>query len=305
MEKTDLTMDFEGFIEFMREKVQICLGARASVEHKTVLKGNGMKLQALQISQDTMILCPVIYLERYYEDYKEGKPVATCVKEVCDVFMNNQFEQQEAEALVESIKSWEMSRRVVHPILLPYEGNEELLENLVHRKYLDLALCYSLCLEHETNGNMTVRVSRGLLETWGISEEELYAQAFDNMKYAGYHIMSIREVLSNMGMSCCLEEEIDDCSFSVLTNRRKLYGAAGILNTDLLETFSEKVKQNLFLLPSSLHEMIIIPDDGKMNAQEYAEMITDVNGTMVRKEEWLADHAYYFDREKGEVRMAG
>lgn len=305
MEKTDWTMDFGTFVEFMKEKVQICLGEGVLVESREVLKGNGTKLQALQITRDTTSLCPVIYLEGIYEEYKEGKTVTDCVEAVCGIFINNQMEPQEADALVESIKSWEMSRGNVYPILLSYEGNEELLENLIHRQYLDLVLCYAICLEDEKYGRMTIRVSHGLFAVWGIDMEELHEQAFENMQRAGYQLTKISQVLVELGVIEEADARIDDIGFSILTNQRKHYGAAGMLNTDLLLRFADMVESNLVLLPSSVHEIIVVPDDGRMTLEEYTQMVQDVNATILRKEERLSNHPYYFDWEKGEVRVAG
>lgn len=305
MDNKGWTMDFGVFVEFMREKVQMCLGDNVIVESQEVLKGNGVKLQALQIREETASLSPVIYLEGLYEDYKEGKPVADCVKDVCDIYTNNQLIEQEADALVDGIKSWETSKKDVYPILISYEGNEQLLRKLIHRPYLDLALCYALCLEDEKHGRMTVRVSHGLLSVWGISTEELHTQAFENMKSGGYQLTKISQVLVELGVIDEADARLDEGGFSILTNRKKQYGAAGILNTDLLARFADMVKSNLFLLPSSIHEVIVVPDNGCVTLEEYTEMVRDVNATMLRKEERLADHPYYYDWEKGEVRVAG
>lgn len=305
MDNMGWTMDFSVFVEFMKEKVQMCLGENVIVECQEVLKGNGVKLQALQIREETASLSPVIYLEGLYEDYMEGKPVATCVKEVCDIYLNNQLIEREADALVEGIKSWDMSKADVYPILISYDGNEELLKNLIHRPYLDLALCYAICMDDEKYGRMTIRVSHGLLTVWGIDVEELHEQAFENMKGAGYQLKKISQVLVEMGVIDEVDARLDDGGFSILTNQRKQYGAAGMLNTDLLARFADMVKSNLFLLPSSVHEIIVVPDNGAMTLKEYTEMVQDVNATMVRKEEKLSDHPYYYDREKGVVRVAG
>lgn len=304
MDNMGWTMDFSLFVEFMREKVQICLGENVIVESQEVLKGNGVKLQALQIREETASLSPVIYLEGMYEDYKEGKPVATCVKEVCDIYLNNQLIEREADALVEGIKSWEKSKADVYPILISYDGNKELLRNLIHRPYLDLALCYAICMDDEKYGRMTIRVSHGLLAVWGIDVEELHEQAFENMKGAGFQLKKISQVLVEIGVIDEADARLDDGGFSILTNQRKQYGAAGMLNTDLLARFADMVKSNLFLLPSSVHEIIVVPDNGAMTLEEYTEMVQDVNATMVRKEEKLSDHPYYYDREKREVRVA-
>ena len=82
----------------------------------------------------------------------------------------------------------------------------------------------------------------------------------------------------------------------VLTNKEKLQGASTILYSDVLSTFAEKKNTNLWLIPSSVHEWIIIPDDGNMNRETLSEMIKEVNGSQLAPDEVLSDHPYYFDR---------
>lgn len=298
-------MDFEHFAEFIKEKTQLCLGEDVFVERATVIKNNGVKGEALQILQNTVPVSPVIYLESFYKDYDMGRDVSSCVKEICNIFMNNRWEEEKAEKFVDSVTSWKDSCDNVFPVLLPYRGNEEILQNIIYRKYLDLALCYYWCTENENGSIMSIRVSTALLKEWDISEEELHKRAFCNMKKDGYHFMNMVEILKYVQIPCCELDVTENIDFWILTNQKKLYGATGILNTELLETFSRQIKKNLFLLPSSIHEMIVIPDDECTNAEEYKKMIEEVNETMLPREYKLSDHAYYYDRDKKEVRIAG
>lgn len=244
-------MDFEHFAEFIKEKTQLCLGEDVFVERATVIKNNGVKEEALQILQNTVPVSPVIYLESFYKDYDMGRDVSGCVKEICNIFMNNRWEEEKAEKFVDSVTSWKDSCDNVFPVLLPYRGNEEILQNIIYRKYLDLALCYYWCTENE-NGIMSIRVSTALLKEWNISEEELHKRAFCNMKKDGYHFMNMVEILKYVQIPCCELDVTENIDFWILTNQKKLYGATGILNTELLETFSRQIQKNLFLLPSSL-----------------------------------------------------
>ena len=188
-----------------------------------------------------------------------------------------------------------------------YPGHQEIELALVklyrvtrEKKYLDLALCCCLTLEDEERNNMSVRVTEGILQQWEISEEDLFRQAYENMQNAGYHIINMMQIIKE----CGFEGEMPATKMFVLTNRKQLYGAAGILETDLLKNFSDRIGKNLFILPSSIHEVILIPDEGRFGESLLKEMIMDVNENVLQEEDFLADHAYYFDREKGEVRVA-
>lgn len=161
-------------------------------------------------------------------------------------------------------------------------------------------MCCCLTLEDEERNNMSVRVTEGILQQWEISEEDLFRQAYENMQNAGYHIINMMQIIKE----CGFEGEMPATKMFVLTNRKQLYGAAGILETDLLKNFSDRIGKNLFILPSSIHEVILIPDEGRFGESLLKEMIMDVNENVLQEEDFLADHAYYFDREKGEVRVA-
>ena len=300
MKTEEMTMSFEEFTAFMREKVQLVLGTDVIVVSKSVLKNNGTRLQGLEFFKETVRISPVIYLDGIYKEYERGRSMADCVREVCSLYTVNQWEKKKTEKIFHMICSWEESRTKIYPILLPYEKNRELLKNVIHKKYLDLALCSCLTLEDEERNNMSVRVTKGILQQWEISEEDLFRQAYENMQTAGYHIINMMQIIKE----CGFEGEMPATNMFVLTNRKQLYGAAGILETDLLKGFSDRIGKNLFILPSSIHEVILIPDEGRFGESLLKEMIMDVNENVLQEEDFLADHAYYFDRAKGEVRVA-
>ena len=153
MKTEEMTMSFEEFTAFMREKVQLVLGTDVIVVSKSVLKNNGTRLQGLEFFKETVRISPVIYLDGIYKEYERGRSMADCVREVCSLDTVNQWEKKKTEKIFHMICSWEESRTKIYPILLPYEKNRELLKNVIHKKYLDLALCSCLTLEDEERNN--------------------------------------------------------------------------------------------------------------------------------------------------------
>ena len=141
MKTEEMTMSFEEFTAFMREKVQLVLGTDVIVASKSILKNNGTRLQGLEFFKETVRISPVIYLDGIYKEYERGRSMADCVREVCSLYTVNQWEKEKTEKIFHMICSWEESRTKIYPILLPYEKNRELLKNVIHKKYLDLALC--------------------------------------------------------------------------------------------------------------------------------------------------------------------
>ena len=80
----------------------------------------------------------------------------------------------------------------------------------------------------------------------------------------------------------------------VLGNERKLFGAAAMFYDGVLEEFSDKIKKSFFILPSSVHEVILLPDDGIRKAEDLWEMVCEINATQVEPEEVLTNAVYYF-----------
>ena len=90
----------------------------------------------------------------------------------------------------------------------------------------------------------------------------------------------------------------------VLTNPVMYYGAAGILRTDLLEKFAQLKETDLYVLPSSVHEVILLPALDCWDVDELRQMVKSVNACSVDKMDWLSDEVYYYRMESGEVVIA-
>ena len=93
--------------------------------------------------------------------------------------------------------------------------------------------------------------------------------------------------------------DIPDTMF-VLTNDTKVNGAAAILNDDNRQEIAEKVG-DFYMLPSSIHETLIIPKDAGMEFKELEQMVQEVNQTQVAPGERLSDHVYEYDAKEHEL----
>ena len=91
-----------------------------------------------------------------------------------------------------------------------------------------------------------------------------------------------------------------------MTNEWDIFGARGMCRTDILSAFAAGFRKNLYILPCSVHELILVKDEGDMNAGDIRKVVREVNrnGAVMREEDILSDSVYYFDRWKREVRIA-
>lgn len=293
-------MDYQKFTEEMKEQVQERLGDKYEVSVQNVCKLNGKDKTGISIREKerTMQILPVFYLEKIFEAFRQGRSMQDCVEEVCD-FYEEQKEKEDHMLRkivdIEKIREWDKVKTMIYPILVSEKTNEKLKEVYPYRTYMDLLVFYIIRISAADTGN--IKITKKMLEEWGICEEELYVQAMENMKGEGYRLQSM-ESLMNEILQGEEEEEVSlpDSFMYVLTNHSKYFGAAGMLICDKVfeKCFGQK---NFYILPSSIHELILIPDTGAFSESELNSMVKQVNREQVLPEEVLADHVYYYDWE--------
>ena len=174
-------------------------------------------------------------------------------------------------------------------------SNKKLLEDVPHRELFDLSVVYYVMVAVEDDATGSILIHNNHLGFWDVTENDLYEYASINTsKILPVNIKSMFDTLTEM---VDMEDfyNTDDFMY-VLTNKEKLQGASTILYPDVLSTFADRKNANLWLLPSSIHEWIIVCDDGNMNRETLSEMIQEVNSTQLAVDEILSDHPYYYNR---------
>lgn len=296
---------YETFQKLITEKVQKKLDEHILVKVTSVVKNNGVVLKGLCFTGEEEGISPTIYLENFYEEYKNGADLGDICDHIVDIFRiggkNNVFD-------VQDFLDFEKAGKNIAFKLVNYEKNKELLKEIPHKRYLDMAVVYYYLLNNEEIENATILIYNNHLQSWGITAEELDRAAKENtprLLEADLRSMAdvLSELLTNKGIdSDFIEEECDvENVMYVLSNRTRIFGAAVILYNDVLKEFSEKVKQDLYILPSSVHEVILIPKVSGVSAEMLLEMVKEVNATQVEDIEVLSDNVYCYEREADRV----
>ena len=196
------------------------------------------------------------------------------------------------------VGDWGYARENVYPILLPAG---ESMEGMVHTMMLDLAAAYAIRLKNPGKEGGIVRVDTPLLESYGISREELHRQALKNMDKDSYSFKRLEEYL--FGIPCLWPggEPEGAARLYVLTNRDGVYGAAGLLNQEIVRGFTERC--DCYILPASVHELLFVPADNVEDIQQLDEIVKDISLMIVPEEERLSFHSYFYDASADEVRL--
>ena len=291
------------------EEVAVLLRGKLNgvdIQVRDVVKNNGVRLTGLVFQERDSLLAPCIYLENFYEEYRNGIiNMEMAVDEIISVYDR---ERKAPEFDVPAFLDYSRISSRLHGRLVNTEKNAGLLERLPHRDILDLSLIYYVEVPGLGSGEGTgsIRVENGHMQSWGVSEDELYNRAMQNMQAEGRAtILKMEDILGTALWGGCAGEPEEGFSMYVLTNSVKMYGAAQMLDSKALETAAGIFGSDFYILPSSVHETILIPAVEEKGAPEdIARIVQEVNAGMVLEDEILSYHVYRYYAGSRQIQIA-
>jgi len=317
-------MTYETFLEWIPELVQSKLEQRGKVRLHTIYKNNNIRRDALCVLEEGCNVSPTIYLEKYYERWKQGISIEQISSEICREYEANHCGMYMD---IKSFYDFELMKGKIVYKLIHYEKNWELLKNVPHRRFLDLAIVYYLLIEDPFIGSGTALIHHRQQQMWQVDEETLYEAAVHNTdRLLGNEIVPMRQVIlellqrdmrlqleSDIEMGVCTGEQVDlwaveileqmfpeeSHTMFVMSNHNKYLGAAAVLNRERLLAFAAKLGCGLHVIPSSVHEMILVPETEAVQREELRRLLREINDEEENVQEYLSNHIYYCDREKG------
>lgn len=302
-------MEFSSFTTLVREEVEKRAGEQYTVRINDVRKNNGVILSGLTMMEADSNISPTIYLNHYYEDYEDGRTTLTnVVNDVMDHYNRNKVNRS---VDMRQFLNYESVKKGIVYKLVNTAKNKELLEDVPHMEFLDLSVVFQYLIQNEHFGTASILIHNAHMKLWDISVEELYQVADANtQKLQGYELRSmidaIRDLLEmdtegEVADIEYMEEHADNVPMYVLSNKNKVGGASCILYDGLLADFATAIGGNFYVIPSSIHEVLLLPADNKDEQEEIKAMIKEINDTQVRTEEILSDSLYFFDKEEGQL----
>lgn len=301
------------------------------------------ELDSFMILTNGKTMLPTIYPERVYDRYQEiyddinrkglaDDPMELVIDETYD-FIKESIERIPDTLRSDNIDPTRLPDNVTLK-LINTEQNKELLENVPHRVFEDLSIIYSWTMGMDKEGVYSAIVTNDMAEAVGFSEEELYQRASENTKRLfPTEIKSMVDVVTGMmikeiiaSMSEDITEAINSESMEdfeeniikdimgemeedkpypmyIISNREHYYGAAGMLFHENLDQISEIFHDDLYILPSSIHEVIAVPAKD-CNAEELADMVEVINREQITLEERLSNQVYFYDSKERKLSMA-
>lgn len=288
-------MDYQQFIQVIENEVKENVKKDVKVCMHTVIKNNGKERQGITLSEQGVNISPTIYLEEYYEKFRGGKSVKDITENILELYEEVRFHHSWETSCVQEYEN--IKDKVVYK-LIGQKRNAQLLLKVPHVPFLDLAMVFYVILELDQHGTATMLIRKENVKAWGITEESLKEHAVRNTpQILPAKFSTMKSVIAEMMGEETREEEEDDNMF-ILSNCVRNNGACCILYPNVLEQIGSRLQENYYVLPSSIHEVIIIPESASPVREDLEEMIQEINLTQVAREEILSDTPYYYNREK-------
>lgn len=294
---TNITMSFEEFcskvVGYFEEKYP-----EAKVTIRKITKNNGLILTGLTVQKGESVL-PIIYLERYWKLFRSSEDLPVVFKEIDKALSSKiEFPNLSPEDIkdFDKVKDW-LCLRVINK-----KKNEEKLKIMPYITVLDLAVVFYIYL----GNGASIEINDSFLEGWNIGKEKFIKEYIpiamvNTNRILPCNVFNMVQFIDSVINTKAEEKEIVEDIMYVMTNPAKYYGAVGIAAEGMrLKKFAEDHKSGFYIIPSSVHELILVlGDHNRKDSKSLYRMVREVNRTCVDPDEVLSDNVYYFDRELG------
>lgn len=289
-------MNYESFKRYVADHIRDFLPQDYKVHEISITeqrKNNNVIWDALSIKGDRNIV-PAIYLEPYYQAYTEGIKMDTILQKIADLYMESM--EQVGEFSADRFQ-YEKVKNGIFVVVQNAEMNRELLENVPHEIRDDLALLYRVNVELSNGEKGSVLIHNTHLESWGIDEKTLKEVAWNNMHdYYPPEFSTMSNVLRSVGYDE-ISEATEFVEMYVLSNKEKQHGAAYMFDTEVMSRIAEGIGGDLVVIPSSIHESILLKKQKDTDFDILREMVKEVNRTQLHPTEILSDEVYQYSRD--------
>ena len=299
-------MDYENFKEQFIEQLQEELygkGFEARFDTKAVEKLNNEGYDAVTVTPTDSNIGVTLNVEAFYRAHEDGATMNDVVAKASDTVVRG-FENQPVVD-VASLTDYEQMKDKLIMEVVSTEANAEMLANVPHQEMEDMSVVYRFVIDSNEDGRATILATNNMIEAMGITPEQLHQDALKNApELKPAVITGMSEVMAEMmGMSpeemamMGMPTDPADEQMYVATVPDKIHGAGVLAYQDFMDQAAERVGGSFYILPSSLHEVLLVPDNGQMSLGDLEAMVREVNATQVAPEDKLTDNVYHYDAE--------
>lgn len=302
-------MNFNDFVEEVTENIKLFLPVDY-MDAEISVTGNEKLNETywgMVVRKENQSLAPVINLNRLYESYQDrpGMSIEAVCRQVADVITDTPDMVD-----LNTILNYDVAKNHLFIRVSSAEANQEMLGNVPHQLMEDLAITYHISIDMDSDGLSSTIITNELMERYGITQEQLHEDAMKSaVSLLPADIATIgakmndfigdlsvmltseeREMMQNI-----MRDDAQSPTFIVVTNKEQINGAGAIFYPEVMENMGYLVGGDFFILPSSIHETLVLPDNGEMEAQSLKDMVEEVNATQVLPHDRLTNEVYHYD----------
>lgn len=304
-------MDFNQFVDEVKGGIKLFLpreyeDAQVRVEEMRKLNENYLGIAILKEDQ---VIAPTFNLNQLYEMYQSDPQISmeSIMRNITGVVLDTpeQFD-------LKSITEYENAKEKLFIRVSSAEKNGEMLQNVPHQMREDLVITYHLAISMDEVGRGSTTITNDMLKRYGISEEQLHADAMESSpKIMPLHVDAMKNVIKQIiggdnkpliqdkgfkAMEEVISEGLKEGEpMFVITNQQTMDGASAIFYPEVMKQLGECFQGDFFILPSSIHETIVLPDKGDFDYLSLKSIVQEINNNQVLEEEQLTNDVYHYD----------
>lgn len=314
-------MDYELFLQSVKENLEQRLGTEYLVTLRAIPKNNGVTRDGISVCRRHEEVAPTIYLNDYYRELTNGRTMP----DICDSIYQLYLENPGLPYLDSRVlSSYDEIRSQIVYKLINTQANRALLNHLPHMPFHDMSMVCYLLMEQHSHGYVTALIHRDHVKSWNISEKELFLAAVENTpRLLPPVIQPMSSVLRRLAEEALGEEGQEETINALLEEAEKkraesnpvfpvLYvlsnpvgvnGAACMMYPHVIKDFAEQISEDLLILPSSIHEVLLVADREDYNYEDMSLLVKDINDTEVSVEDRLSNQIYRYRRKTNQIMM--
>ena len=307
-------MSFEEFTERVKSSIKEYLPTE--YENAEINVGESRKINShyhsLTVAKEGQNVSPSVNLDQMYAEYQKTGELGPVLQEIAEIATI------EPDGMnLHKLDSYEQAKDSLFIRVSNAETNKEFLADVPHETVGDLAVTYHVMMGIDNGEVGSTTITNALMEKFGITEAQLKADAIENSsKILSPSLESMNNVMARLlGMnnpvvgSVPFEQAVQDFNFReegmfVLTNTTAVNGAAVMFYPEVMEQLGNHAGVDLFVIPSSTHEVILVPDDGAMHRADLEKMIKEINANEVDPKDRLSDSLYHYDSKDHKLERA-
>ena len=291
-------MDYKEFIENVKNDLpELLTGELRNVviDETQVNKLQGRSYQGIVITPAGSSMGVSMNMLPHLQMLNNGTPYEEVLKNLADIITDRYAEHPDFS--IDSLKNYEMVKSQLIVQLIGHEGNEEMLQQIPHRDMEDLALVYRLNIHENASGRATTLITYDMLEMYVITLEQLHQDAMESaISNEPFEIKTMAEIISELSGGIFVPEP--PIPIYVASNEKQTNGAGVIAYPGFMEEASKLLDGNFYILPSSVHEVILLPENTDNSVSELQEMVESINASDVSPEERLSNQVYHYDSKE-------